>query len=73
MARFNSLLGRSKFPVPTRREFRHNSFKLLPNFEPLAGRGRPREQNSRYSLANQNDILVRPAVILPLCGWPILM
>jgi hypothetical protein len=38
MAPFNSLLGRNKFPVPTRREFRHNSFKLLPNFEPLAGR-----------------------------------
>jgi hypothetical protein len=48
MARFNSLLGRNKFPVPTRREFRHNSFKLLPNFEPLTGRRRPREQNSLY-------------------------
>ena len=48
MARFNSLLGRNKFPVPTRRELRHNSFKLLPNFEPLAGRRRPREQNSLY-------------------------
>jgi hypothetical protein len=32
MARFNSLLGRNKFPVPMRREFRHNAFKLLPNF-----------------------------------------
>jgi hypothetical protein len=52
MARFNSLFGRNKFPVPTRREFRHNSFKLLTNFEPLAGRRRPREQNSRYYVAN---------------------
>ena len=48
MARFNSLLGRNKFPVPMRREFAHNAFKLLPNFEPLAGSRRPREQNSLY-------------------------
>src|SRR5271167_3582562 len=38
----------NKFPVPVRREFSHKAFKLLPNFEPLAGRRRPREQNSLY-------------------------
>src|SRR5436190_17992146 len=42
IARFNSLLGRNKFPVPMRREFRHNTLEILPNFEPLAGGGRLR-------------------------------
>jgi hypothetical protein len=46
--RDNSLLGRNKFPVPVRREFSHKALKLLPNFEPLAGGRRPREQNSLY-------------------------
>jgi len=48
MARFNSLLGGNKFPVPMRREFGRKPLNLLFNCEMLAALGGPDEQNSLY-------------------------
>ena len=48
MARFNSLLGRNKFPVQKRRELRRKPLNLALNFEPMAALGGPDEQNSLY-------------------------
>jgi hypothetical protein len=37
MARFNSLLGRNKFPVPMRRELRRKLLNLVLDSEPIVG------------------------------------
>jgi hypothetical protein len=46
MARFNSLLGRNKFPVPMRRELRRKPLNLMLDCEPISALGGPDEQNS---------------------------
>ena len=48
MSRFDSLLGRNKFPVPMRRELRRKPLNLPSNCEPIAALGGPDEQNSLY-------------------------
>jgi hypothetical protein len=48
MARFNSLLGRNKFPVPIRRELGRKPLNLALYSEPIAALGGPDEQNSLY-------------------------
>src|SRR5260370_36962838 len=52
MARFNSLLGRDKFPVPMRRELCRKPLNLALNCEPIAALGGPDEQNSLYFPGN---------------------
>ena len=52
MARFNSLLGRNKFPVPMRRELGRKYLNLLLDFETIAALGGPDEQNSRNYVAD---------------------
>src|ERR1700730_4494559 len=46
MARFDSLLGQNKFPVPMRRELRRKPLNQPSNCEPIAALGGPDEQNS---------------------------
>jgi hypothetical protein len=48
MARFNSLLGRNKFPVPMRGELRRKPLSLMLDCEPVSALGGPDEQNSLY-------------------------
>src|SRR5438477_11903370 len=48
MARFNSLLGRNKFPVPMRRELGRKPLNLVLDSEPIVALGSPDEQNSLY-------------------------
>src|ERR1700719_3444626 len=48
MARFNSLLGRNKFPVPMRRELRRKPLNLMLDCEPVSALAGPDEQNSLY-------------------------
>jgi hypothetical protein len=48
MARFNSLLGRNKFPVPMRRELGRKALSLRMDSERIAVLGGPAEQNSLY-------------------------
>src|SRR6202047_3479967 len=55
MTRFNSLLGRNKFPVPMRRELARKPLNLMLDSEPVVALGGPDEQNSRYSLADGTD------------------
>ena len=46
MARFNSLLGRNKFPVPLRRELGRKPLYLAVDFKPIVALEGPDEQNS---------------------------
>ena len=48
MARFNSLLGRNKFPVLIRRELRAKPLNCLLDYELITPLGGPDEQNSLY-------------------------
>ena len=48
MDRFNSLLGRNKFPVPMRREFGCKPLNLFRDFDLIIAFGGPDEQNSLY-------------------------
>ena len=48
MARFNTLLGRNKLPVPMRRELGFKPLMLLLNSEPIAVFEGPTEQTSLY-------------------------
>src|ERR1700731_931437 len=48
MARFNSLLGRNKFPVPMRRELGRKPLNSAIDFEPIVALGGLDEQNSLY-------------------------
>src|ERR1700693_2567295 len=48
MARFNSLQGRNKFPVPMRRELGRKLLNLVLDSEPIVALGGPDEQNSLY-------------------------
>ena len=48
IARFDSLLGRKKFPVPMRREFPRKLLDLLPYLASLGGLARPNGENSLF-------------------------
>jgi hypothetical protein len=48
MSRFNSLLGRNKFPVPMRRELHGKPLNCLSDFGPTAAPKGPHEENSLY-------------------------
>jgi hypothetical protein len=56
MARFNSLLGRNKFPVPLRRELRRKPLYLALDSKPIVALEGPDERNSGYSGANGTKI-----------------
>jgi hypothetical protein len=52
MARFNSLLGRNKFPVPLRRELGRKPLYLALDSKPIVALEGPDERNSRNYVAD---------------------
>src|ERR1700730_12064243 len=59
MARFNSLLGRNKFPVPLRRELGRKPLYLALDSKPIVALDGPDERNYLYFPTSQGIWLQR--------------
>src|SRR5690242_20537838 len=68
IARFDSLLGRKKFPVQMRREFPRKLLDMLPYLAPLGGLARP--SPSREFLGFQRRVRTRLPAASPLRTCP---